>query len=142
MAIANQTKTIVGVFNSVQDANAAVSELEAQGISRDDISVVANKNATGYDTMDDRDKASDVIADAGIGAAIGGVGGLLLSAAGALYDSRYRPDSGCRPDRGGIDRSRHRSRRRRSDRRSDRVRYSRGGCEILRAKAYGAATCW
>src|SRR4051794_11854605 len=34
--------------------------------------------------MDDRDKASDVIADAGIGAAIGGVGGLLLSAAGAL----------------------------------------------------------
>ena len=84
MAIANQTKTIVGVFNSVQDANAAVSELETQGISRDDISVVANKNATGYDTMDDRDKASDVIADAGIGAAIGGVGGLLLSAAGAL----------------------------------------------------------
>jgi len=84
VAIANQTKTIVGVFNSVQDANAAVSELETQGISRDDISVVANKNATGYDTMDDRDKASDVIADAGIGAAIGGVGGLLLSAAGAL----------------------------------------------------------
>jgi len=32
----------------------------------------------------DRDKASDVVADAGIGAAIGGVGGLLLSAAGAL----------------------------------------------------------
>jgi uncharacterized membrane protein len=84
VAIANQTKTIVGVFNSVQDANSAVSELEAQGILRDDISVVANKNATGYDTMDDRDKASDVMADAGIGAAIGGVGGLLLSAAGAL----------------------------------------------------------
>jgi hypothetical protein len=32
----------------------------------------------------DRDKASDVVADAGIGAAIGGVGGLLLSAVGAL----------------------------------------------------------
>src|SRR5205085_10780175 len=48
--------------------------------------LVANKNAVGYDTMDsaDRDKASDVVADAGIGAAIGGVGGLLLSAAGAL----------------------------------------------------------
>jgi uncharacterized membrane protein len=84
VAIANQTKTIVGVFNSVQDAHAAVSELQAHGISRDDISVVANKNATGYDTMDERDKTSDVIADAGIGAAIGGVGGLLLSAAGAL----------------------------------------------------------
>jgi len=84
VAIANQTKTIVGVFNSVQDAHAAVAELEAQGITRDDISVVANKNASGYNTMDDRDKTSDVVADAGIGAAIGGVGGLILSAAGAL----------------------------------------------------------
>lgn len=84
MATSNQTKTIVGVFNSVQDAHAAVREIEAQGISRDDVSVVANKNATGYDTMEDRDKTSDVVADAGIGAAIGGVGGLLLSAAGAL----------------------------------------------------------
>jgi len=84
MAVANQTKTIVGVFNSVQDAHAAVAELQAQGISRDEISVVANKNAAGYNTMDDRDKTSDVVADAGIGAAIGGVGGLLLSAAGAL----------------------------------------------------------
>lgn len=84
MAIANQTKTIVGVFNSVNDANGAVRDLEAQGISRDEISVVANKNATGYESMSDRDKTSDVVADAGIGAAIGGVGGLLLSAAGAL----------------------------------------------------------
>lgn len=84
MAITSQTKTIVGVFNSVPDAHSAVRELEAQGISRDEISVVANKNATGFETMDNRDKASDVVADAGIGAAIGGVGGLLLSAAGAL----------------------------------------------------------
>jgi uncharacterized membrane protein len=72
------------VFNSVQDAHAAVRDLEAQGITRDEISVVANKNASGYETMDERDKTSDVVADAGIGAAIGGVGGLLLSAAGAL----------------------------------------------------------
>jgi len=86
MAIASDTRTVVGVFNSVSDAQSAVRELEAEGISRDHISLVANKNSTGYDTMDsaDRDKASDVVADAGIGAAIGGVGGLLLSAAGAL----------------------------------------------------------
>jgi len=86
VAIASDTRTVVGVFNSVQDAQAAVRDLENEGISRDDISIVANKNATGYDTMDraDRDKASDVVADAGIGAAIGGVGGLLLSAAGAI----------------------------------------------------------
>ncbi len=86
MAIASDTRTVVGVFNSVSDAQSAVRELEAEGISRDHISLVANKNAAGYETMDpaDRDKASDVVADAGIGAAIGGVGGLLLSAAGAI----------------------------------------------------------
>ena len=86
MAIATDTRTVVGVFNSVQDAQAAVRELESMGISRDSISLVANKNAVGYDSMDaaDRDKASDIVADAGIGAAIGGVGGLLLSAAGAI----------------------------------------------------------
>jgi hypothetical protein len=84
VAIANETKTIVGVFNSVSEAQNAVRELEADGISRTDISVVANKNAVGYDTLDKTDKASDVVADAGIGAAIGGVGGLLLSAAGAI----------------------------------------------------------
>jgi len=74
------------VFNSVSDAQSAVRDLEAAGIARDHISLVANKNAVGYDTMDaaDRDKASDVVADAGIGAALGGVGGLLLSAAGAI----------------------------------------------------------
>lgn len=86
MAIASDTRTVVGVFNSVSDAQSAVRELESAGIARDHISLVANKNAVGYDTMDasDRDKASDVVADAGIGAALGGVGGLLLSAAGAI----------------------------------------------------------
>lgn len=84
MAIASENKTIVGVFNSVQDAQEAVRDLEMEGISRSDISIVANKNAAGYETMDKSDKASDVVADAGIGAAIGGVGGLLLAAAGAV----------------------------------------------------------
>ncbi|HYP13006.1 MAG TPA: general stress protein, partial [Bryobacteraceae bacterium] len=84
MAIASETKTIVGVFSSVSDAQKAVHELENAGISRSDISIVANKNAAGYDTLAKSDKAADVVADAGIGAAIGGVGGLLLSAAGAI----------------------------------------------------------
>lgn len=86
MAIASGTRTVVGVFHSVSDAQAAIRELESRGISRDDISLVANKNAVGYDTMtsSEKDKASDVVADAGIGAAIGGVGGLLLSAVGAI----------------------------------------------------------
>jgi Predicted membrane protein len=84
MPIANDTKTVVGVFNSVQDAQEAVRDLEMEGISRQDISIVANKNATGYETMEPSDKSSNVVADAGIGAAIGGVGGLLLSAAGLI----------------------------------------------------------
>lgn len=86
MAIASETKTIVGVFNSVNEAQRAVHDLEAEGIARNDISIVAHKNAAGYETLDQttKDKASDVVADAGIGAAIGGVGGLLLSAAGAI----------------------------------------------------------
>lgn len=129
MAVANQTKTIVAVFNDMNDAQEAVRDLEMEGIARNDISIVANKNVTtGYDAtgrtaqgtttasmgasseaslndaMDTReirkdtdrssrhdvtdidaaDKTSDVVADAGIGAAIGGVGGLLLSAAGLL----------------------------------------------------------
>jgi uncharacterized membrane protein len=83
MAVASET-VIVGVFNSVQDAQDAVRDLEMEGVSRGDISIVANKNAAGYDTVKTSDKTSDVIADAGIGAAIGGVGGLLLSAAGAI----------------------------------------------------------
>jgi len=84
MAIASETKTVVGVFNSVTDAQQAVTALEGEGIPRDRISVVANKNAAGYETGGGVDKTSDVVADAGIGAAIGGVGGLLLSVAGAI----------------------------------------------------------
>ncbi len=85
MAVANQTKTVVGIFNSVQEAENAVSELERAGIPRGDISLVAHKHAIGYKSdTETTDKTSDVVADAGIGAAIGGVGGLLLSAAGAL----------------------------------------------------------
>jgi hypothetical protein len=84
MAVASSTKTIVGVFNTVSEAQAAVRDLESAGVNRTDISVVASKNAAGYDSMETTDKASDVVADAGIGAAIGGVGGLLLAAAGAI----------------------------------------------------------
>jgi len=93
MAIVNQSKTIVGIFPSVQDAQRAAHDLENAGISRSDISVVASKNVVGFDNLNESNssksssksgKTSDVVADAGIGAAIGGVGGLLLSAAGMM----------------------------------------------------------
>jgi hypothetical protein len=70
----NEQKTVVGVFASVDDARAAVRRLHDQGVPAGDISVVANSE-TGIDS---RDVASDVAADAGIGAALGGIGGLLL----------------------------------------------------------------
>lgn len=88
MAITQDTATVIGVFSKVQDAQEAIRQLEAAGFSKDEISLVANKESTGYEdlTENDRDelssKTSDVVADAGIGAAIGGFGGLLLSIAG------------------------------------------------------------
>lgn len=88
MALANASRTVVGVFNSMAEAQTAIRALTHEGISRDDISLVANRIGNeGVDqpaggTGTSSDTTADVVADAGIGAAIGGVGGLLLSIAG------------------------------------------------------------
>jgi len=71
----------------MDDAQRAFDALQKEGFSRDEISFIANKNAShswGGDNArtDTGDTASNVAADAGIGAALGGVGGLLLSFAG------------------------------------------------------------
>lgn len=88
MAVLNATKTVVGVFNTMEDAQHAVRELESSGFVRDDISLIANKNASGRDVpgasgvTDDTATTgigSNVAADAGIGAALGGIGGLIWS---------------------------------------------------------------
>jgi hypothetical protein len=87
MTTTTASKTVVGVFDSVQAAKSAVGALENSGFSRDDISVIANKNAeaTYESTQPDKvsetagEKTSAVASDAGIGAALGGVGGLLWS---------------------------------------------------------------
>lgn len=83
------SKTVVGIFDDMGSAESAVRELESSGISRDDVSIVANKNVEHDDTSSYAGKAdtepagaSHVAADAGIGAALGGVGGLLLSFVG------------------------------------------------------------
>jgi len=80
MAIANQTKTVVAVFHSRGRRRPGGPRTRVRRHSRDDISVVANKGVarstdTGmhYDTeasSKTTDKTSDVVADAGIGAAI------------------------------------------------------------------------
>lgn len=90
MAVTTSSKTVVGVFDQVADAKRVVSELENAGFSRDDISVVANKNTSGTDSgavttdaeIETSGAGSHLASDAGIGAALGGVGGLLLSVAG------------------------------------------------------------
>jgi uncharacterized membrane protein len=74
-------KTVVGTYDNIQTAYAVANDLVSAGYSRNDISVVAHdaKNEyagyidDGYVETDD-----DVAKGAGIGAAIGGIGGLLV----------------------------------------------------------------
>jgi hypothetical protein len=68
------TTTVSGLFDTSSDAAVAVRELQALGVPRDEISVVAS-NAAGE--IDQGDLAADAGAGAGIGAAVGGLGGLL-----------------------------------------------------------------
>jgi hypothetical protein len=84
-------RTVVGVFDSIDAAQRAYDELQVAGFSRDEISFVANKAQTSEwasaqrargDAVDD--VGSEIAADAGIGAALGGVGGLLLTFAGLV----------------------------------------------------------
>jgi uncharacterized membrane protein len=70
--------TIIGVFNTLSDAESAIANLQTAGFRAEDISIVAHKQAA------ERHHTSEVLEDAGIGAVLGGVGGVLLSAAGLL----------------------------------------------------------
>lgn len=74
------TQTVTGLFDSYDDAAAAVRKLEASGIPHSDISLVANNVEQRYGREPAHtaaDTATDAGAGAGIGAALGGVGGLL-----------------------------------------------------------------
>lgn len=64
-------RTVTGLFDDYSDASAAVSALEARGVPSSDISIVSNN-------VDERhNDESNAAKGAGIGAAVGGVGGLL-----------------------------------------------------------------
>src|SRR5689334_20565762 len=95
MATTIASKTVVGVFDNMDDAQSVVRELENAGFSREDISVVAHKDSGGQaatasgetsaptgETPAPTDTTAHVATDAGVGAALGGIGGLLLSFAG------------------------------------------------------------
>ncbi|TGQ46868.1 hypothetical protein [Mesorhizobium sp. M00.F.Ca.ET.216.01.1.1] len=69
-------KTLTGLFDDYDDAADAVGELEALGIPRSNISIVAN-NVTNWYKDDSSEAAEDAASGAGIGAVVGGAGGLL-----------------------------------------------------------------
>lgn len=73
------SKTITRLFDDYADASAVVRDLEALGISHDDISIVAN-NAHGHHDGTDHggvDDHGDVSRGTSTGALLGGAGGLL-----------------------------------------------------------------
>ena len=69
-------KTVSGLFDNYDDASYAVGELESTGIARSDISIVANNSDNWYDN-DSSKAAEDAAGGAGLGAVVGGAGGLL-----------------------------------------------------------------
>lgn len=86
-------KTIVGLYDHISQARAVVEELAEAGFERNDISFVANASAKEYgqyfddegryrtDVEHDDDELTSsegAAAGAGIGATIGGIGGLLM----------------------------------------------------------------
>jgi hypothetical protein len=77
------TKTIVGLYDRFEDAQAAVRELTEAGFERENISMVAS-DAEGKYTRDmhleerAEDAASGAVTGAGVGAVLGGLGGLLV----------------------------------------------------------------
>lgn len=69
-------QTITGLFDTHDQAAEAVRELRDLGVRSADISIIAN-NAQGYTVGDEDDLAESATAGAGIGALLGGAGGLL-----------------------------------------------------------------
>jgi len=73
------TKTVIGTYADMQTASAVVSDLVDAGFHRNSISVIANDANKQYSSYVDHDTAGDDTAKgAGIGAVIGGLGGLLV----------------------------------------------------------------
>ncbi|MBL0375409.1 hypothetical protein JJB09_25700 [Rhizobium sp. KVB221] len=67
-------KTVTGLFDTYEDATDAVANLRSAGISDNDISIVSN-NGDGH--YNESNAAEDASTGAGVGAVVGGAGGLL-----------------------------------------------------------------
>jgi len=79
------SKTVIGLFNNMGEAQEVVRDLVASGFHRDDIGFMASDKQTApadADTSGEGSRAaSGALAGAGTGAAIGGVAGLALALA-------------------------------------------------------------
>ena len=71
------TSTITGLFDTREDAMAAVDALHGAGILDQNISIVASNGDGGYSTDTADEAVEDAGKGAGIGAVLGGAGGLL-----------------------------------------------------------------
>ena len=71
------TQTVTALYDTYDSAVSAVNALEAAGIPHSDISIVSNNVDNRYRKDRPTETAADAGKGAGIGAAVGGVGGLL-----------------------------------------------------------------
>ena len=71
------TITISRLYDNYSDAERAVTRLEAAGVPHSDISIVANNSDDWYEDGNTSKAAEDATGGAGVGAVIGGAGGLL-----------------------------------------------------------------
>jgi hypothetical protein len=71
------TQTVTAVYDTYNFAVSAVNALEASGVPHSDISIVSNNVDNRYTKDRPTHAAEDARKGAGIGAAVGGVGGLL-----------------------------------------------------------------
>lgn len=79
-------KTVVGMMENLDEAQAVVRDLVSAGIRREDIGFMANEkhsipSSHGLNEAEGSNAASGALAGAGAGAALGGLGGLLLAVA-------------------------------------------------------------
>jgi hypothetical protein len=72
-------RTLTGLFDSYEDAEGAVRSLEAEGISDDQISIVANQGAAGdrVKVKEGNEAGPGAGTGAAVGAVVGGAGGVL-----------------------------------------------------------------
>lgn len=73
--------TVIGLYDRLEDAQNAISELVSAGFQREDISMVAADTEGKFKTYvgaPGEDAGEGVATGAGVGAAIGGLGGLLV----------------------------------------------------------------